>query len=360
MMYEYWWANVRPLSDKKKMEVRRGIDSAEELYYIEEMKLRMFSCLEEVDIAGILKSRRMWKTKEEYEKLRQLEIEFIPWWSAGYPERLLDISDPPYALYVKGKLPDEKLPSAAIVGARKCSPYGEAQATRYAQELAGRGVQIISGMARGIDGIGQWGALNVRGKTFAVLGCGVDVCYPREHIGLYMDILDHGGGIISELMPGTKPLPGYFPQRNRIISGLSGAVLVMEAREKSGSLITADLALEQGRDVYALPGPVNSALSQGCNRLIKQGAGILLSPGELLEDLAVLGRNKMEKLYENEIKLETKENMVYSCLDFEPKNLDRLIRETKLPVAEVLSVLISLELMGLITEVSKNNYSKII
>ena len=143
---------------------------------------------------------------------------------------------------------------------------------------------MISGLARGVDGMGQRGALMGKGRTFAVLGSGVDICYPREHMGLYVDILDQGGGILSEYPPGTPPLPRNFPPRNRIISGLSDAVLVMEARVKSGSLITADLALEQGRELYALPGPVNSELSSGCNRLIQQGAGILLSPEMLLDE----------------------------------------------------------------------------
>ena len=163
------------------------------------------------------------------------------------------------------------------MGARSCTPYGEKYALEYGKKLAECGIQVISGLARGVDGIGQRGALLGGGKTFAVLGSGVDVCYPKNHMGLYLDILEQEGGILSELPPGTPPLPQHFPRRNRIISALSDIVLVMEARERSGSLITADLALEQGKDVYALPGPVNSSLSQGCNRLIFQGAGILLS-----------------------------------------------------------------------------------
>ena len=224
---------------------------------------------------------------------------------------------------------------------------------------ASRGVEIISGMARGIDGMGHRGAVLAGGRTYAVLGCGADVCYPREHIGLYSDILEQGGGIISELAPGTAPLPRNFPARNRIISGLSDAVLVMEAGKKSGSLITVDMALEQGRDVYALPGPVNSTLSDGCNRLIRQGAGILLSPEELLEEwgLADTGSPAERKLGgKKEKTLESEEKLVYSCLGLYPKSADQIVSETKLCIRKVLDLLISLELQGYVEEISKNYY----
>ena len=276
-----------------------------------------------------------------------------------YPGRLLELQDFPYALYVKGRLPDQESKKAAIVGARRCTPYGEKYAVEFGKILAGCGIEIISGLAHGIDGMGQRGALMGGGRTFAVLGSGADVCYPREHIGLYVDILNQGGGILSEYPPGTPPLPQNFPPRNRIISGLSDAVLVMEAREKSGSLITADLALEQGRDVYALPGPVNSELSIGCNRLIQQGAGLLLDPESLLNEwnFNVSGRTGKED--KNKKMLETTEKLVYSCLGLYPKNVDRLVEETKLGAGELLNILVSLELQGYIREISKNYYIKV-
>ena len=178
-------------------------------------------------------------------------------------------------------------------------------------------------------------------------------------MGLYVDILDQGGGILSEYPPGTPPLPRNFPPRNRIISGLSDAVLVMEARVKSGSLITADLALEQGRDVYALPGPVNSELSSGCNRLIQQGAGILLSPEMLLDEWNLPVPKPGDGESENKKMLETPENLVYSCLDLYPKDVDRLAKETELSARELISVLVSLELQGYIKELSKNHYIRV-
>ena len=252
---------------------------------------------------------------------------------------------------------------SAVIGARRCTPYGEKYAVEFARALAEMGVEIISGMARGIDGMGHRGALLGGGKTYAVLGCGVDVCYPKEHIGLYTDILEQGGGILSEQPPGTPPLAHHFPARNRIISGLSDAVLVMEAGRKSGSLITVDMALEQGRDVYALPGPVNSSLSDGCNRLIRQGAGILLSPEDLAEEwgldgnaLRPAGTAPGKKAGKNEKELETEEKLVYSCLGLYPKGVDQVAAETKLDIKSVMELLVTLELEGYIREISKNQY----
>lgn len=282
----------------------------------------------------------------------------IPYFSEEYPKKLTNISQPPYALYVKGSLPRENQVSVAIVGARRCTHYGEQIALEYGEALASEGIQIISGMARGIDGAGQRGALNAGGATYGVLGCGVDICYPRENIGLYMDI-QQKGGIISEQIPGQPPLPAYFPERNRIISGLADVVLVIEAKEKSGSLITADMALEQGKDVYALPGPVTSSMSQGCHRLIRQGAGILISPEDLLIELGINIVNQGQIIDKNEKVLESTENMVYSCLGLFPKGMSQLLEETGLNVQELLEQLITLEMKGYVKEISKNYYVKL-
>ena len=202
-----------------------------------------------------------------------------------------------------------------------------------------------------------------KGKTFADLGGGGDIWYPREHIGLYMDILEQGGGILSEFPPGTPPLAVNFPLRNRIISGLSDVILIMEARERSGSLITADLALEQGKEVYALPGPVDSPLSTGCNRLIQQGAGVLLSAENLLNEWGIMPDNLCRKTEikpdKNKKTLESEDELVYSCVGLYPKSVGQLTEETKLRPEEVLKLLVSLELQGYIREISKNYYIKV-
>ncbi|MBP5495166.1 MAG: DNA-processing protein DprA [Lachnospiraceae bacterium] len=206
---------------------------------------------------------------------------------ADYPFRLKNIGDPPLMLFYKGRLPDEERPSVAIVGARECSPYGEKTAKMFARELSAAGIQIISGMARGVDGISQRGAISVGGNTFGVLGCGVDVIYPEDNRDLFEDILKDGG-IISEFDPGTEPLRTYFPSRNRIISGLSDIVLVVEARKRSGTYITVTSALDQGREVFAVPGRITDALSDGCNNLIVAGAEIAVNSEAIIRDL----RNK--------------------------------------------------------------------
>ena len=201
-----------------------------------------------------------------------------------YPRRLLEIPQAPKQLYVRGKLPEEGVPSVAVIGARDCSYYGQEVAKRLGRLFGENGIQVISGMARGIDGIGQQAALQAGGSSFAVLGCGEDICYPRQNQDLY-DRLCKQGGVISEYEWGTPPRAGYFPPRNRIVSGLADAVIVVEARKKSGTLITVDMALEQGKEVYAVPGRLVDDLSSGCNYLIKNGAGILLDMEEFMEEL---------------------------------------------------------------------------
>lgn len=357
MMYEYWLAALSGVPAKKKKLLREKSGSAKEVYNIEEKQLYMMGILMEKEVQAVVKAKKK-DMKGEYIRMGEQGISFVPYFSEKFPERLKVTPNPPYALYVKGKLPEEGKISAAIVGARRCTHYGEAMALKYGEWLAKAGVQVISGMARGIDGSGQRGALNGNGRTYGVLGCGVDICYPKENFGLYMD-LQKEGGLISEQIPGTKPLPGYFPARNRIISALSDLVLVMEAKEKSGSLITADIALEQGKDVYALPGPVTSPLSLGCHRLIQQGAGILVSPKDLLDEMDIRCPKDLRIKNKNEKKLETTENLVYSCLGFIPKGLDCLSKEAGLSVREVLEQLITLELQGKAKEISKNYYVRI-
>lgn len=234
--------------------------------------------------ALLSESAKTFDVPGEYERLTGRGIRLVVQGQEDYPKRLTKIPDRPYVLYYAGALPPEGRCAVALIGARDCSGYGGYMAGQFGAALAEAGVQVISGMARGIDGIGQESALRAGGYSMAVLGCGVDVCYPRENRALYEALLADGG-VCSEYPPGVGPRALLFPQRNRIISGLADAVLVIEAREKSGTLITVDMALEQGRDVYALPGRVTDPLSSGCNRLIRQGAGLVSTPEELLEEL---------------------------------------------------------------------------
>lgn len=272
-----------------------------------------------------------------------------------YPEKLKHIASPPKKLYVRGGLPRKDALTIAVVGARNCTPYGREMAKYFARELAYAGVQIVSGMARGVDSYAHWGALEAEGETFAVLGCGVDICYPRENNKLYEKLMLRGG-VLSEYEPGVPPLPGHFPQRNRIISGLCDGILVIEAREKSGSLITVGQGLEEGRDIFALPGRCSDPLSRGCNRIIRQGAVLVEAPEQILEEYSFFKGDTLRKNKKKHISLETKEKIVYSRLSLEPKHLNTLVEETGWSVSEVMKVLLDLELSGRIRDAGGGYY----
>lgn len=284
-------------------------------------------------------------------------IRYISKGDEDFPKKLLELYDCPEGIYVKGELPNPSKKTVAIVGARMCSAYGRATASYFARVLAANDIQIISGLALGIDGAAHEGALLAEGETFAVLAGGVDICYPRANIELY-EQMRNKGGVISEEPPGVPPLPKLFPKRNRIISVLSDLVLVVEARKKSGSLITADFAGEQGRDLFAIPGRLEDELSKGCNELIFQGAGIALSPESLLE---IMGKTKEKSDNSKSIMqnvLARQENMVYSCLSLQSKSLEDLCRATKLSVTSVMEAVMLLQLRGLVKEIGRNRYVK--
>lgn len=320
----------------------------------------------ELGQAGILKPRQVelflkWKTRcpaclEEYQRLPSMGISLVSMVEEAYPRRLLSIYDYPAALFVKGSLP-ESGPMVAVVGARGCSAYGEQLAEEFARVLASEGVGIVSGLALGIDGAAHKGALKAGGRTYGVLGCGANICYPSANYQMYQEMTERGG-VLSEFVPDTQPIARNFPMRNRIISGLADAVLVVEAREKSGSLITAELGLEQGREVFAVPGRVTDHLSQGCNFLIQQGAHMAVSPGDILEYLGVRYQKKLPVCEKNINRLAKKEKMVYSCLDFTPRHLDEIVRESGLSVSECMAVLLDLELGGYGYRTASHYYGK--
>lgn len=305
----------------------------------------------------LIKKRKGWDFTYEAEKLKRLEIRFISRIDPAFPKRLADLPDAPWGLFVRGELPKEQRAAVAIVGARDCTIYGRNVSEWFGGELAAQGVQILSGMARGIDAYSHAGALKKGGETYAILAGGVDMCYPESNRTLYME-MERRGGIISESPPGIQPFKYYFPLRNRILSGMSDLVLIIEAREKSGSLITADYGLEQGREVYAIPGPLGEALSAGCNNLIRQGAGIALSPEQLLEVLHILPDFNKKNPRKNKITLESPEKLVYSCLRLQAKNLAEICKETGMSSGEVLSILTKLQMKGYAKEVYKNYYTR--
>lgn len=276
-------------------------------------------------------------------------IDFYPCFSEKYPMRLRCLEDHPFGLFVKGGLPEEEVPAVAIIGARACSDYGKKVTEYFAGELAAKGVRIISGMARGIDGIGQKKAIDAGGRTFGVLGCGVDVCYPKEHRRLYDAISEHGG-IISEYRPGTAAHHGLFPERNRIISGLADVILVVEARKRSGTYITVTQALEQGKEIFVVPGRITDALSEGCNHLLGEGAALASSPEKILQFLnsrfysgwkkeKQSDFNKSNGMFYSGIQEGNEGKMrkaIYGLLDDTPKHLNQIFEELKRTDSEIL------------------------
>ena len=255
--------------------------------------------------------------KEELSKLYHNGIYFSSCASPDFPKRLLSIQDIPLGLYYKGKLLAEETPSISIIGARTCSNYGVRMAMDFAKAFANAGVCVVSGMARGIDGIAQRSALQAGGISVGVLGCGVDVCYPVGNRDVF-EALPLSGGLVSEYPPGTEPRGMHFPRRNRIISALGDALLVVEARNKSGTLITVDMALDQGKEVYVLPGRVTDPLSAGCNRLIKQGASLVESPEELLAELGY--KASALKRPKQPVFQDAAEKIIWETMDDEPKS----------------------------------------
>jgi DNA processing protein len=270
----------------------------------------------------------------------------------AYPRRLRDIYDPPALLYVRGELKKEDELAISIVGSRKTSPYGRWVTEKISQDLAQHGVTVVSGMARGIDALAHRGAVSGGGRTIAVLGCGVDVIYPAENRDLFKKIIDHGA-VLSEFPMGSPPEGGHFPKRNRIISGLSIGVVVVQASAESGSLITAGYALEQGREVFAVPGNVGAEGSRGTHQLIKDGAKLVESSEDILEEILPQWqreRETAEKVEGPERDLSKEEKMLYELLGETPLHIDALIRESQFDPGKVSSLLLDMELKGLICQ----------
>ena len=289
-VFQFWLHNLPGAGDRTIGKLLKHFGSAKKVCLAKPDALK--PVLKEKAVQRILEFNKIFDPQKVYDKMTADGIAFYTIEDEKYPERLRKLKNPPYAVYCLGRLPEERAPAVAVIGARECSGYGRDMAKAFAGKLARSGVSVISGMARGIDGLAQQAALEEGGRTYAVLGCGVDVCYPLSNRELYRKILEEGGGILSVFPPGMKPSRGLFPERNRIVAGLSDLVLVIEARLKSGTCITVDMALEQGKNVYAVPGRLTDRLSDGCNLLLRQGAGIALSPEDFLAEIALLGNRK--------------------------------------------------------------------
>ena len=329
--YRYWLYGIEKLGNAAKQKLMECFGSAQAIYHMPDAHLGRV--VTEKQLEMINQWKKNWKITENYERMLEKDIHMVSIWDKEYPEKLGKMKYPPLVLYYRGRLPDQNRSAIAMIGARECSDYGSFIARSFGERLGRAGINIISGMARGIDGISQKAALDTGGLTFAVLGCGVDICYPASGHRLYQAIWEKGG-LISPFLPGTQPRKTFFPYRNSIVAGLSDAVLVVEARQKSGTWITVDMALEQGKDVYAVPGRLTDRLSDGCNLLIRQGAGIALTPEDMIEELTLMkNRQQVEKTEKESKKVPETEGEKISdflrFLDYMPRSSDEILQKVQ-------------------------------
>lgn len=387
--YLFWLHNIPELSEKAAVLLLENCESPSQIYRMsrQELKEKLIGWgwrdkVAERKAEAFEQFRKEWKLEQAFEEMQKKQIRMITVFHREYPRRLFAMASPPMALYCMGELPKERDCTVAVIGARDCSEYGSYAAFAFGERLGRAGIRVVSGMARGIDGIAQKAALDGGGRTYAVLGCGVDVCYPASQRGLY-DRICVQGGVISPFVPGTPPKKQLFPYRNSIVAGLSDAVLVIEARQKSGTFITVDMALEQGKDVYAVPGRLTDRLSDGCNLLIRQGCGVVLSPEDLIAELVMLKnrgngngsdgtkdlqkkrrRQEQDKQISGQMSLElSAEDGILGLLDLEPKSADALYESArqkgmKLTMQELLTELIGLCIEGKARQVSGNWFAR--
>jgi DNA processing protein len=312
-------------------------------------------------IEGLMGFAQWEEVNREIRRVEQAGATLIPFTAAAYPARLRMIADPPPLLYVKGRLCAEDNKAVAVVGSRSASEYGRRVARNLCRELASLGFTVVSGMARGLDGTAHEATLSAGGRTIAVLGSGVDRPYPPEHDKLYHRISE-SGAVLSEFPIGTGPLAFNFPARNRLISGLSLGVVVVEATEKSGSLITAALALEQGREVFAVPGEVGASRSRGTHRLIRQGAKLVETAADIIEEIAPqllnrarLGATDAQRALPQQARAEARR--VFALLQERSAQIDEVIERSGLSPAEVSEVLLELELQGYVRQLAGKRYT---
>ena len=385
LKYWLWLSTLRGLGNQTRLSLLRRFPSPEEIYYADEGELLLTEGIRREEAAA-LADKSLRTAEKILADCTRLDIRILTIQDAEYPGRLKNIYDPPVLLYVKGRLPafDEEA-AVAVVGTRDCSPYGVACARKLGHGLAAGGAMVVSGLAKGVDAEASRAALRAGGFVVGVLGNGVDVVYPYSSRSLYEDIAA-AGALISEYPPGTEPVGRHFPVRNRIISGLCGGTLVVEAPEKSGALITAETALEQGRDVFAVPGPIDAPGSVGCNRLIREGAGLVAEASDILREYTARFPGKLlldrsdtpapqdgyeeaqEKAPARAVPPSfslsksglTDDQMALLRLldDEEPSIVDDLIDRSGIPTRRVLSALTLLELENLVLQHSGKRYTR--
>ena len=379
----YWFVNIPGVGLASRRNLLVHFGHPEQIFYAGEKELK--GILPKKQLTALMAAKDRNNLLKGLAKLRESNTRFIHWESADYPERLRNIPDPPYGLYLRGRLPDPNRPTLAMVGSRKATEYGRRIAGEFAAKLSSAGVQIISGLAEGIDTASHQGAIRSHGYTLGLVGGGIDTIFPRENFNLYLQMYEEGG-VLSEWNLGIANHPGLFPIRNRLISALSDGVFVVEAAKRSGTFITVDQALEQGRTVFALPGRISDYNSTGTNQLIRDGAIPVTSPEDIIEQLRVeiaaanpgnhFGYEGNERIHgregipgqEERVDILSEHNLsilspdqqtVYDLLDEqEPLEISALMEKCGYDMGHLIHILYELEMEGMIYQPRQNIYLK--
>jgi DNA processing protein len=376
--YYLWLSSITTLELPDKHQLMKIFENPYNIYMASSDRLRKAGIKDRV-VEKIIESKRSFSIVEAERRMYRNNISYIYRNDLEYPDKLKNICNPPIGLFCIGRLPDTNKPSVGIVGSRQYSEYGKTMTFKFGRELAEAGCQIISGLALGIDGYSHEAALSVGEYTCGILGNGIDDIYPRQNYNLFLEMYEKGG-VVSEYYIGTPGLKTHFPERNRIISALSDCIVVIEAKKKSGTMITVDRALEQGKDVFVVPGRIGDENSEGCLEMAKQGAEILLDGCEILENMSdkypewmcikceesqqyALKLPKLSDISKksqglDEILLEKDELLVYASLSFVPLHTDEIIINTSLDYFTVISVLDKLKRKKMIIESSPEYYVK--
>lgn len=376
--YYLWLSCISSIELSEKHKLIKFFENPEGVWSASEKSFEKFG-INPRTISVVKDSKKKFDVEKVENKMFKEKVRYVSKTDTNYPEKLIEIEDAPFGLFYKGKLPKQHVPTVAVIGSRICSEYGKSITYKLVKELAERGVQIISGLAMGIDGYAHRAALSVNGKTFGILGTGLDKIYPKENIDIYNEMYNKGG-VISEYYFDTFPLRTHFPERNRIIAGLSDCILVVEAKNKSGTMITTDKALEQGKEVFVVPGRIGDVMSEGCLKLARQGANLILSSDDIAFSLkdkypewinynknddgqyTFITNNKSDKfvnfLSSEKFRLEKDERIVYALLSFKPKHFEQLVIESGLDYFIVIGVISELCKKGLAIESSPEYYIK--
>ncbi|NLM47285.1 MAG: DNA-protecting protein DprA [Epulopiscium sp.] len=365
-IYWFWISNLKGLKKSRIQQLLKHFKTPKNIWKLGKNEIKSVINISEEELNILERSKNYEGLIEALFDLKEKNIFFYSIQDEAYPVMLRNIPNPPPGIYVKGQLPAFEKGYIAIVGSRNCTEYGKNVVRELGRELVKRGIGIISGLAYGIDSEAHKVALEFGGNTVAVLANGLDNCYPPGNINL-MKSIEVTGALISEYPPTTKAIPSFFPARNRIISGLSKGVLIVEAGEKSGALITADLALEQGKEVFAVPGSIFSSTSTGTNKLIQQGAKLVTKVEDILEEIKLnmdiynKYNNKEDKPYKNESisGLALEENIVYDCISFEATSMEYLSVKTKYNIDKLQAILTLLEIKGLIKQLPGKKFIRI-